>query len=388
LRTQAGGEHVTPFELFFDLVFVFAITQLSHYLLEHLTIAGAVQTAMLLLVVWSAWLTTTWVSNWFDPDVLPVRLMLIWVMLASLFMSVAIPDAFGSHGLVFAAAIVALHVGRAAFAFGTLRISIGGADPLTRTFQRALCWHAGAGVFWIAGGMLDGSWRYALWGMALGANYIAPVIGYYIPGLGSARTTEWAVHGLHLAERCRLFIIIALGESLLVTGTTFGEGAMSLPRTGAFLVAFAGSLALWWIYFQRSADAGARILASTADPGRLARSAYSYIHPLMVAGIIAVAAADELTVAHPLDHGAPASVGLTLGGTALFVGGHALFKYAVFEEPPWSHIIAMLALAVLVPAGLSTSTLLLNAAASVVLVGLAAWETVTPRGRGPSTTNP
>jgi low temperature requirement protein LtrA len=131
LRTQAGGEHVTPFELFFDLVFVFAITQLSHYLLEHLTIAGAVQTAMLLLVVWSAWLTTTWVSNWFDPDVLPVRLMLIWVMLASLFMSVAIPDAFGSHGLVFAAAIVALHVGRAAFAFGTLRISIGGADPLT-----------------------------------------------------------------------------------------------------------------------------------------------------------------------------------------------------------------------------------------------------------------
>jgi low temperature requirement protein LtrA len=154
------------------------------------------------------------------------------------------------------------------------------------------------------------------------------------------------------------------------------------------LVAFAGSLALWWIYFQRSADAGAQILASTADPGRLARSAYSYIHPLMVAGIIAVAAADELTVAHPLDHGAPASVGLSLGGTALFVGGHALFKYAVFEEPPWSHIIAMLALAVLVPVGLSTSTLLLNAAASVVLVGLAAWETVNPRGRGPSTTNP
>jgi low temperature requirement protein LtrA len=144
LRARAGGEqHVTAFELFFDLVFVFAVTQLSHRLLDHLTVGGALETVLLLL--WSAWITTTWVTNWFDPDQLPVRLMLVAVMLASLFMSVAIPDAFGERALTFAAAIVAIHLGRAAFAFIALRTSLGGSHPLTRTFQRALSWHVAAG---------------------------------------------------------------------------------------------------------------------------------------------------------------------------------------------------------------------------------------------------
>jgi low temperature requirement protein LtrA len=380
LRDRAGGEqHVTPFELFFDLVFVFAVTQLSHTLLDHLTIGGAAQTLMLLLVVWSAWVTTAWVTNWFDPDRLPVRLMLVWVMLASLFLSTAIPHAFGDRGLMFAAAIVAIHVGRAAFAFIALRSSLGGFSPLTRTFQRTLSWHTAAGMLWIAGGLLDGQGRYLLWGLALAMNYGAPLIGYWTPGLGSSRTREWAIQGPHFAERCRLFVMIVLGESLLVTGTAFAVGEATPATTAAFLVAFLGSVALWWVYFHHSAGRASRVLAAAADPGRLARNAYTLFHLPIVAGIIAVAAADELTVAHPGEHGTPASVALTLGGVALFLAGHALFKRAVFDELPWSHLVAILLLAPLVPVGLASPALVLSAAAGLILVGLAAWETLTPR---------
>ena len=124
LRVRDGGEQrVTPLELFFDLVYVFAITQLSHLLLNHPTTGGALQTLFLLLVVWWAWQYTTWFTNWFDPDALSVRLMLGAVMLASLVMSVAIPEAFGERGLMFALAYVAIQLVRTGFAVLALEAS-------------------------------------------------------------------------------------------------------------------------------------------------------------------------------------------------------------------------------------------------------------------------
>jgi low temperature requirement protein LtrA len=378
---DAGEQHVTPFELFFDLVFVFAVMQLSRRLVDHLTVGGAVETLLLLLVVWSAWVTTTWVTNWFDPDRLPVRLMLAAGMLASLFMSVAIPDAFADRALWFAAAYVAIQVGRSAFAFLSLRTSLGGSHPLTRTFQRALPWHAAAGVLWMLGGALDGQARYGLWGFALAMNYGAPLTGYYIPGLGRSRTGEWMIQGPHFAERCRLFVIIALGESLLVTGTVFTDTQASTSTVAAFVVAFGGSMALWWIYFHRSAETASRVLAASADPGRLARSAYTYLHLPMVAGIIAVAAADELTVAHPSEHGTPASAALTLGGPALFLAGHGLFRRTVLGRLPWSHVVALAVLAVLTPVGVAAPRLALSGAAGLIVVGVAVWDTLASQGR-------
>src|SRR5918997_2097332 len=116
LRARNGGEQqVTPFELFFDLVFVFAVTQLSHRLLEHLTIIGTLQTLLLLVAVWRAWVDTTWVTNWFVPDTTPVRLLMIALMLLSLLMSVAIPEAFAERGLIFALAYVSIQAGRTSF---------------------------------------------------------------------------------------------------------------------------------------------------------------------------------------------------------------------------------------------------------------------------------
>jgi low temperature requirement protein LtrA len=381
LRTRDSGEQrVAPLELFFDLVYVFAVTQLSHLVLDHLSVRGVLETLILLLAVWWAWVYTAWFTNWFDPDRLPVRLVLVAVMLASLLMSVAIPEAFGERGLMFALAYVAIQVGRTAFTFIALRKSLGGSHPLSRSFQRILTWLVGAGVLWIIGGLLGGGARYAVWLLALAVDYSGPGAGYYIPGLGRSRTGEWTIEGGHFAERCQLFVIIALGESILVTGTTFAQIEASTATVSAFVVAFLGSVALWWIYFARSAEAAREVFTSSEDPGRLGRSAYTYFHLPMVAGIIAVAAADELTVAHPGEPGTLASITLTLGGTTLFLAGQAFFKWAVFGVLPWSRAVAVAALMALIPVGFAIPTLALSGAAGLIVVGLAVWDTLAPYG--------
>lgn len=126
----------------------FPITQLSHLLLDHPTVGGALQTLFLLLVVWWAWQYTTWFTNWFDSDAFLVRLTLVGAMLASLMMSVAIPGAFGEQGLMFSLAYVAIQVGRTAFAV----LALGSSHPLSGGFRRILAWFAAAGVVWVAGG--------------------------------------------------------------------------------------------------------------------------------------------------------------------------------------------------------------------------------------------
>ena len=371
LRARDGGEQpVTALELFFDLVFVFAVTQLSHRLLDHLTIGGALETLLLLVAVWRAWVDTTWVTNWFDPDRTPVRLLLITLMLVSLLMSVAIPEAFAEGGLMFALAYVTIQAGRTAFVVLVLEKY----SSLGRNFQRILAWFAVPAVLWVAGGLLQGEARYVLWMLALVLEYTGPVAGFWTPGLGRSTTTDWTVEGGHFAERCRLFIIIALGESLLVTGTTFGEIEPSVVTVSAFVVAFLGSVALWWIYFARSEEAARGTFSSSEDPGRLARSAYTYFHLPMVAGIIAVAAADELTVAHPGERGTLASVALTLGGTALFLAGHALFKWAVFGVLSWPRGVAVAALIALMPVGFAVPALALSGVAGLIVVGVAVWD--------------
>jgi low temperature requirement protein LtrA len=155
---------VTMVELFFDLVFVFAITQISHSLLAHLTLDGAIKHFLLLLAVWWVWIYTSWVTNWLDPERLPVRLCLFALMLAGLLMSASIPDAFGERGLLFACAYVCMQVGRTAFFLYAIRNS---ARNFVRSFQRIFIWLCLSAVFWLAGGFAEGQPRFILWCMNL-----------------------------------------------------------------------------------------------------------------------------------------------------------------------------------------------------------------------------
>jgi low temperature requirement protein LtrA len=382
LRREQGqaGQRVTFMELFFDLVYVLAVTQLSHLLVEHLDARGAAQTALLLMAVWIAWVYNAWFTNWFDPDRRPVRLVLLGVMLASLLMSASLPDAFGDRGLLFAGAYAAMQVGRTVFVVAALREEPG----LRRNFQRVLSWLLAAAVLWLAGGLAHGTARGALWLAALAVDFIAPMVGFFPPGLGRSRTTDWTIAGGHFGERFPLFLILALGESILVTGSVFGELALSASTVAAFVVAFLGSVALWWVYFDRSAEDASGVIAGSADPGRLGRSAYTYCHLPMVAGIIVTAVGDELVIAHPGGRASVATTTTVLLGPALFLAGHALFKRVVFGRLSVPRLLAIVALAGLWPVGPAVSPLLLALVATLVVAAVAVSDTRTARAPTPS----
>jgi low temperature requirement protein LtrA len=215
-------------------------------------------------------------------------------------------------------------------------------------------------------------------------DYAAPASGFFTPGLGRSHTTDWTIAGSHMAERCQLFLIIALGESILDTGVGFSALAWSGVRIMALVVAFAGTVALWWIYFYRSAEGGSRVISTSTDPGRLGRSAYTYFHLPMVAGIIVTAVGDELTVAHPTGSSSMATTMVILGGAALFLAGHALFKRALSGRIYASRLVGIAALAALVPGSMMTSPLLLAAGATLILMAVAGWETWVGRRAGRS----
>jgi low temperature requirement protein LtrA len=369
---HAEAHRVSFFELFFDLVYVFAVTQLSHGLLEHLDLRGAVETLVLLLAVWWAWVYTTWATNWLNPDSPACRLMLVGVMGAALVMAAAIPDAFGDGGLTFAIAYAAIQVGRSSFVLWAVRH-----DPVRRgNFERIVVWNAAASALWIAGGLVSGSGRDVVWLAALALDYAAPAMRFAVPGLGRSTTAEWTVTASYFSERFKLFVILALGESIIVTGATFGALDRDLPTVLAFATAFVGSVALWWVYFHRSADAGEEAMGRSGDPGRIARSAYTYSHLPLVAGVIVTAVGDELVIGHPTGHADLATVATVLGGPALFLAGHALFKYAVFRVVSRARLVAIALLAGIAPVAAALPPLAIGVAATLVVVAVAVHETL------------
>ena len=373
LRARDGHDHarVTYVELFFDLVFVFAITQLSHGLLAHLTPLGALQTGLLMMAVWWVWVYTSWITNWLDPERLAVRLMLFALMLAGLVLSSSIPHAFAERGLPFALAYVFMQVGRSLFMLWALKLHDSGNH---RNFLRITAWLVLAAPFWIGGACAEDAARLALWAIAVGIEYLMPAAGMWVPGLGRSTTADWTVDGGHLAERCALFIIIALGESVLITGATFADQAWSAPSVAAFVVAFLGSVAMWAIYFNVGAERADRIIAASDDPGRLARSGYTYVHLLLVAGVVVAAVADELVLAHPGGATDTKAVAVIVGGPALYLIGNALFKRLSAPHTPLSHLVGLGLLVLLVPAAAAASPLILSAGSTAILIVVAVWE--------------
>jgi len=317
LRRQAGVEqHATTLELFYDLVFVFAITQVSHLLVDEVTWTHAGQAALVLLVVWWSWNYTTWVTNELDPGSIVVRLLLIGLMLASLLMAIAIPDAFGDKALLFAGAYVTIQVGRHLFL--TYVAADAGTNERVRA-GRILIWFLAAGVLWIAGALADGSARTVLWLAALAVDYAAPMLTFWVPR-GSRLTPEaWEVGTEHFAERFQLFIIIALGESIVITGATTAQHELTTATIVAFSLAFLITAALWWLYFNLVAAIAERRLAEAVNRTVLARDAYTYLHVVIVAGILLTAVGDELVIAHPTDELPDGELLAVVSGPALYL---------------------------------------------------------------------
>ncbi len=364
---------VTYVELFFDLVFVFAVTQISHTLLAHFTPLGALQVTLLFLAVWWVWVFTSWITNWLDPEKTPVRLLLFAMMLGGLVLSTSIPAAFDGRGLWFAIAYAAMQVGKTIF----LWVSTPPSRPRTRMNAiRIAAWLSVSAIFWIAGGLAQGELRLVLWAIALVIEYISPAVRFWIPGYGASSVADWVIEGGHMAERCALFVIIALGESVVVTGATFAELAWSAENVAAFVSVLVGSIAMWWIYFHIGAEAGSEQISRSSEPGRLARLAYTYLHMPIVAGIIVSAVADELVLKHPGGHSDLKTVISAIGGPLLFLFGTILFKHSFRGFLQLSHGAGIVALCVLAWFASELSPLMLSILTTAILIVVAVWESI------------
>jgi low temperature requirement protein LtrA len=364
---------VTYAELFFDLVFVFAVTQISHTLLAHFTPLGVLQVTLLFLAVWWVWVFTSWVTNWLDPEKTPVRLMLFAMMLGGLVLSTSIPAAFEGRGLWFAMAYAAMQVGKTIFLWASTPLS---RPRMRMNAIRIAAWLSMSALFWIAGGLAHGEMRLVLWAIALAIEYLSPAVRFWIPRHGASSVSDWVIEGGHMAERSALFVIVALGESVIVTGATFADLAWSAESLAAFVSVLAGSIAMWWIYFHIGAEAGSEQISKSSEPGRMARLAYTYLHMPIVAGIIVAAVADELVLKHPGGHADAKTVISAIGGPLLFLFGTILFKHSFRGFLQLSHGAGIAALCVLAGFASQLSPLMLSMLTTAIMIVVAVWETI------------
>ncbi len=372
-RPDGEEQRATSLELFFDLVFVFAITQVSHLLLGDVSFGGAGRAALALLVVWWAWNYTAWLTNELDPEKTAVRLLLLAVTLGSLVLAVSIPGAFGDHALLFAGAYVAIQVGRHGF------LTFVAAGPGTVERERAgriLIWFVAAGILWIAGALADSPTRIWLWLAALAVDYGAPLVFYWVPGLRRLPPSTWQVETAHFAERFQLFVIIALGESIALTGATTAGLELDGARLTAFALAFAATAALWWLYFDYVADIAEKRLELARDRTTLARDGYTYLHAVLVAGVVLSAVGDELVIAHPTHELSHPELVAVVGGPALYLLGHVLFRLRMAGSLAWKRLIGAAACVGVGAIGLAVSALVVAALLVVVLVAVIAAEQV------------
>jgi low temperature requirement protein LtrA len=372
LLRHRDGHHakVTFEELLFDLVYVFAVTQLSHGLLHHLSLSGVIETLILWFAVWLGWQYTCWVTNWFDPETPRIRGLIFAIMVPALLMAASIPEAFGERGLIFAVAYVLIQVGRTAF----ILLQLPRDHALAPNFRRMFGWVVIAALFWLAGACTEGPWRIGLWLIAVLCEYVSPMFGFALPGLGRSRTRDWTIEGGHLAERCQLFAIVALGETLLASGAVLAEHEhWDVPILLGLLATFLGTLAMWWLYFGTASKDATRRVTQASDPGRIG-AYFHYIHAILVAGIIATAVGNDLVMAHP-DMRLPTSYVVTLiAGPMIYLIGSILYKRVVYQVIPKSHLAGLLVLLALVPVAYATDLLLMGWLTTAVLLGVGVIE--------------
>ncbi len=374
LLRRRDGHHarVTNEELFFDLVYAFAVTQLSHHLLHDLSPHGVLEALVLWFAVWLGWQYMAWFTNWFDPERPVVRALVFATMLLALLMSSAIPQAFGERGLVFALAYVAMQVGRSVFAV----LALGRGHALYDNYRRILGWLCISAVLWIAGGLAaDPGTRIAWWIAAIACEYLSPMIGFALPVLGrSLPSRDWTIEGGHMAERCQLFTIVAIGEALLATGGQFSAaGHWDATLGSALMACLLGTAALWWLYFGTASRDATEAITRAEDPGRVG-AWFNYVHAILVAGIIVSAVGNDLVLEHPHRGLEMREVAVLVAGPAIYLLGSAIYKAIVYGRVPTSHVAGALALAVLVPVGRSATLLAMGWLTTLVLLVVCVWN--------------
>ena len=373
MATEGGDSYeqrVTPLELFFDLVFVFALTQVTGFLADHLTWVGVLRGAALLAVLWSSWAVYSWLSNAVPAeDVIPARLVIFCAMAAMFVASLAVPSAFGHYGVLFGFAYLVVVQTLQVLLYA---LATGDTPEQRMAILRLAPGFVGGPALLIVAGFLDGYAQGALWAGALAVGYGVA----YVRGVSAFR-----IHAGHFAERHGLIIIIALGESIVAIGVGASRLEIGAGVVVAAVLGIALAAALWWAYFDLVMLTAERRLSAARgeERARLARDTYTYLHLPTVAGIIFAALGIEQTLAQvgePL--GTIPAIALC-GGVALYLLGHNAFRLRDEGSVSVPRLVVMVVCLALIRVGVSVSSILTLAVLTVLLCGLAAFETATSR---------
>ena len=357
-------ERVTPLELFFDLVFVFAFTQVTTLMGDNLSWAGLGQGMLVLATIWWTWSAYGWLTNTIDPEEVVARLTMFVAMAAMLVVALATPGAFGDDGILFACAffiVRSIHI--LLYAYGSPTVDVRQAVKGLIPGVSIAC-----GLLVVAGTQ-DGAVQAALWVAALLFDYTAPLLG----GFGG-----WTLSPGHFAERFGLIVIIALGESIVAIGVGIERVALDADVLVAATLGLVTAAALWWAYFDVVAPVGERRLrtAEGLEQIRLARDAYSYIHLLMIAGIVLLALGIKKCLEHvdqPLDD--PAAVALC-AGVALYLLGNIAYRLRNLGTLNRQRSVAAALCLALIPLAVNADALIALAAVAGLLTALVSYEAI------------
>ncbi len=357
------GERVTPLELFFDLVFVLAITQCTALMSHDPTWSGLAQGLLVLGMLWWAWVGYAWLTSVIDPEEGAVRLVIFGAMAALLIVSLCVPDAFGSLALVFALAYGAVRIAH----IGLFMLASPEDDALRHSVLGLAFSTAIAISLLVVASLFDGLAQGAIWLLALALDMGGP----YLFG-----SEGWKLVPGHFAERHSLIVIIALGESIVAIGVGAGELDFGIGVAAVLGVGLAA--AMWWAYFDIVAIVSGRRLID-AEPGRarneMARDSYSYLHLPMVAGIVLAALGMKKTIAHVDGHLDAVIAFALLGGVALYLFGHVAFRYRHVKTINRQRTMLAILLLALIPAAMEVPALVTLATVTVLLWAMIAYET-------------
>jgi low temperature requirement protein LtrA len=357
-------QRVTPLELFFDLVFVFAFTQVTGTMSEDPTWAGLGRGMLVLAALWWAWGAYAWLTNAIEADEDSARLAVFVSMGAMLIAALAVPGAFGDDGVLFGVAYLVVRVMHIVL-FAEASHDVGIRQAAIRLSYTAI---PGPTLLVIAG-FLDGSAQVAMWVAALAVDYSGP----YVFGVRG-----FQVSASHFAERFELIVIIALGESIVAVGAGAGGIPLTADVIAAALLGIVVACGLWWAYFDVVALVAARRFqeATGHDRVRMARDSYSYVHVLMIAGIVLAALGVKKTLAGVDESLKPAPAFALLGGIAIYLAGHIAFRLRNVGSLSRPRTVTALACLALLPVANSVDALAALAMAAALTTALIAFETI------------
>lgn len=375
IRSSDAPERATLLELLFDVAFVAALALSSIRLAENLTPIGATQLLVLLAAIWWTWSITALLTDFYNPERPTIQAMIAGKMLGSILLAAALPHAFSEVGAVFAGAYVAMHVGR-----GIVLITVLRGHTVQVRATRFLFWFVVSGTLWIGGAFATDGLRLAIWATAITIDFTAAALRYPTPWLGRVPLEQYDKASAHLGERYQQFIILALGDLLLVPTLRIGGSDFTVERVGVFVLALVTTLLLWQIYVFR---AGAILqVAVRLKPGRITRWA-PYTHLLLVLGIVSSAAGFDLVVGRPTGTVPAGWICVIFGGPILFLIGRTVFEYQVFRTFSRSRLAWVLALLLIAPVLVGASPVVAVSTSTGILFGIVISDAVRAR-RGTS----